>query len=208
MGKSDHSCDAAARNTLPSGRLSWDLHLKLRRRAAAWACVGAIAVAGIYVAVLAAANSLEHAAAEFGELAPWMVPIILGFGLQAGLFAYARAAAAGQPSASAHGVVASSGTSTLSMVACCAHHLTDVLPLLGLAGAAVFLSTYQRLFLLLGLLSNIMGVVYLLGVLGKHRLFPEESWLSVLVRWPVDRALPFVAVLAAAAFVIGIAATR
>jgi hypothetical protein len=79
------------------------------------------------------------------------------------------------------------------MVACCAHHLTDVLPLIGLAGAAVFLTAYQSIFLLLGLLSNVVGIVYLLGVLRRHGLFPTEgSWLSTAARWAAARVLPVV----------------
>jgi hypothetical protein len=76
------------------------------------------------------------------------------------------------------------------MVACCAHHLTDVLPVIGLAGAATLLATYQDVLLLLGVLSNVVGVTYMLGLLRKHRLYPSRaSLLSVALRWPVDRAL-------------------
>lgn len=79
------------------------------------------------------------------------------------------------------------------MIACCAHHLTDVLPVVGLAGAAMFLAAYQSLFLLLGVLSNLVGTVYLLGLIRRHGLFPRDaSLLSRSVRWPVDRALPYV----------------
>jgi presenilin-like A22 family membrane protease len=91
------------------------------------------------------------------------------------------------------------------MVACCAHHLTDVLPLVGLAGAAFFLAAYQWLFLLLGVLSNLVGLVFMLGQLRKHRLHPARpSLLSLTLAWPADRAVPYV--LAASAAVFGIAA--
>ena len=48
------------------------------------------------------------------------------------------------------------------MLACCAHHLSDVLPILGVSGAAVFLSAYQTPLLWLGLAMNLAGVAYLL----------------------------------------------
>ena len=159
----------------------------------------------VYVSVLVAANSVEHAVTEFGRLWQWMVSIILGFGLQLGLFAYARGAASERNTTSARGVVGSGGTSTLSMVACCAHHLTDVLPLIGLAGAAVFLTAYQSVFLLLGLLSNVVGIVYLLALLRRHGLFPREgSWLSTAVRWAGARILPVVVFACTVALGVGI----
>jgi hypothetical protein len=48
------------------------------------------------------------------------------------------------------------------MLACCAHHLTDVLPLLGVSAAAVFLNAYKTPLLWLGVLMNLAGVAYLL----------------------------------------------
>lgn len=210
MGRVQHLSEegpavSEAKNARPEGRVNWTLHRRLRLRAAAWGGAGAVFLALIYVGVLVAANSMEHAVTEFVRLWQWMIPIILGFALQVGLFAYARGVASEQATTGVRAVVASSGTSTLSMVACCAHHLSDVLPLVGLAGAAVFLGAYQSLFLLLGVLSNVVGLAYLLGVIRRHGLFPRErSWLSMSVRWPIDRAFPLVFFLCAAAFAIGI----
>ena len=48
----------------------------------------------------------------------------------------------------------SGGTSVTAMVACCLHHVTDVLPILGLSAAATFLTRYQRPFMLIGLGMN------------------------------------------------------
>ncbi len=53
---------------------------------------------------------------------------------------------------------ASGGTSTAAMVACCAHHVTDILPLAGLSAATTFLANYQVPFMLLGLAMNLAGV--------------------------------------------------
>jgi hypothetical protein len=170
-----------------------------------WGVSGGAGLVAVYVGVLALANSTEHALGEFRRLWYWMVPLIMGFALQIGLFGYARTATRGGTMAPAHGVVVSGGTSTLSMVACCAHHLTDVLPLIGLAGAALFLTSYQTLFLLLGLLSNIVGLVYMLGVLHRHRLFPEKrGLLSRTMRGPVERAFLPVATASALIFLAAI----
>jgi hypothetical protein len=48
------------------------------------------------------------------------------------------------------------------MLACCAHHLSDVLPIIGVSGAAVFLNQYKTPLLALGVAMNVLGVLYLL----------------------------------------------
>jgi hypothetical protein len=192
----------------PGGRIEWDLHRVLRRRASTWSILAAAGLVVVYVGLLALANSLEHALGEFQRLWYWMVPLILGFAAQVGLFAYARTATRGEGSVHARGVAASGGTSTLSMVACCAHHLTDVLPLIGLAGAAMFLAQYQNLFLLLGVLSNVVGLVYVLGLLHQHGLYPRRaSLLSLCARWPLHRALPAIAIVCGLVFVAAVIVT-
>lgn len=185
-------------------RVPIELHRRARLRAFGAGVVGGAALVLVYIATLALANSLEHAVTEFVRLRYWMVPLILGFAVQVGLFAYARLATRDNAAPHAHGVVASGGASTMSMVACCAHHLTDVLPLVGLAGAAVFFSEYQSLFLLVGVLSNVVGLVYLLGLLAKHGLYAPDTVAATLLKWPIDKAFPFVL---AAALLIMLVAT-
>ena len=60
-------------------------------------------------------------------------------------------------------------TSTTAMVACCLHHVTDVLPILGLSAAATYLTRYQRPFMLLGLGMNILGILVMLIILYRER---------------------------------------
>jgi hypothetical protein len=45
------------------------------------------------------------------------------------------------------------------MLACCAHHLVDLLPLVGLSAAAVFLNAYRTPLFLLGIAMNVFGIV-------------------------------------------------
>jgi len=71
----------------------------------------------------------------------------------------------------------SGGTSVTAMVACCLHHATDVLPLLGLSAAATFLTRYQRPFMILGLGMNIFGIIFMLTVLYREyqRIRPIQN---------------------------------
>lgn len=163
------------------GGLPWAVHHRLRMHAIFWGMIAAAFLFGLYVALVGWANSWQHALTEFTRLWYWMAPLVAGFGLQVGLYDYARGAA--RSGAHPHGspIMASGGASTLSMAACCAHHLADVLPIIGLSGAGLFLSTYQELFLLVGIMSNALGILYLLSVIGRHRLAPSQgSMLSLL----------------------------
>ena len=101
-----------------------------------------------------------------------MTPVFIGFGLQVALFTILRfrlfipVAPAGTGA-----IIGTSGvTSTAAMLACCIHHVTDVLPILGLSAAASFLAQYQRPFILLSLGMTSVGILIMLGILFReHR---------------------------------------
>ena len=78
---------------------------------------------------------------------------------------------------SAAGVtVAGTGTSTVAMVACCAHHLTDALPVLGLSGAAIFLNDFRIPLMAVGLGVNAVGVLVMLRLaVAHHRQLRQEG---------------------------------
>jgi hypothetical protein len=59
--------------------------------------------------------------------------------------------------------------SAAAMVACCAHHAVDVLPLVGLTAAATLLAEYRIPFMLLGLGTTITGIVVMLVILWRER---------------------------------------
>ena len=58
-------------------------------------------------------------------------------------------------------IAATGGISATSMVACCAHHLVDVLPILGFSALFLFLAKYQLFFIILGITSNIIGIIFM-----------------------------------------------
>lgn len=186
----------------------WETHRRLRGVAFLWGVGAAAALMGFYALVLGLANSFAHAVDDFVRLWPWMTALTAGFAVQVGLFTYARKAARDRGTAAARGMAASGGTSAASMVACCAHHLTDVLPLIGLTGAAFFLASYQSLFLFLGVLANLVGVVFMLGEIRRHGFVPERrSLLTVSASWPADRAVPYALGIAVVAFAFAVVLT-
>lgn len=111
------------------------------------------------------AGSWAAAFSQFRSLWYYMLPLSIGFGIQVGLYANLRSK---MKNSTSKGMMAgSTATSTLGMIACCAHHLTDVLPIIGLSAVSVFLVNYQIQLLLIGIASNVIGIIYLLRITRK-----------------------------------------
>ena len=134
--------------------------------------LGALALFALYLFIVTIAQGWQHAVELFWQ-DRWVVfPIILGFGVQAGLYTVLKMrlfvpVASTGPSGPMMGVGGT--TSTLAMVACCAHHVTDVLPILGLTAAATFLAEYRTVFMLVGLGTTLVGIAVMLVILVKER---------------------------------------
>jgi len=133
---------------------------------------GALLLTGLYFGIVSWAESPQHAVELFWE-DRWIVfPIIIGFGVQAGLYTilkfrlFVPLATIG-PSGPMMG--AGGTTSTIAMVACCAHHVADVLPILGLTAAATFLAQYRIAFMLVGLGTTLLGILFMLYILIRER---------------------------------------
>ena len=139
--------------------------------------LGSALIASFYLGTLTWLQGWEYASRQFARDRLYVVPIILGFGVQAALYSILRFRLF-VPIQSTHHtgsmMGASGGTSAAAMVACCLHHVTDVLPILGLSAAATFLTRYQRPFMVVGLAMNLAGIIVILIILlrEKRRLQP------------------------------------
>lgn len=129
--------------------------------------IGLVAAAGLalfYAMVVGGVGGLGHLRQQAMTDWPWLTLILAGFGTQVALFAELRrrrrlhaamrATAGGGAAASAVG-----------MVACCAHHIADLIPVIGASSAAVFLTDYRVPIMLAGIAVNAIGVL-----LAAHRL--------------------------------------
>jgi hypothetical protein len=123
--------------------------------------LGSILIASFYLGILTWAQGWGYAASQFMRDRWYVIPIIIGFGVQAALYSILRFRL--------FMLGTSGGTSATTMIACCLHHITDVLPILGLSAAATFLTRYQRPFMLIGLTMNVIGVIVMLFVLYRER---------------------------------------
>lgn len=137
---------------------------------AACGLAGATALIGLYLGIVAWAQGLTHARELLWGDRYFVAAIALGFGTQVGLFVWLRRIARRWRMRGAAGVtVTGAGTSTAAMVACCAHHATDVLPVVGLSAAAIFLNEYRLPIMAAGLAMNALGVAVLLRLALRER---------------------------------------
>jgi len=134
--------------------------------------LGSVFIASFYIGILTWAQGWEYASSQLVRDRWYVIPIIVGFGVQAALYAILRFRLFIPIPSTGHAgsmMGASGGTSATAMVACCIHHVTDVLPILGLSAAASFLTRYQRPFMFMGLVMNLIGIGAMLFVLYRER---------------------------------------
>jgi len=106
-----------------------------------------------YLAVISFFQSVELAFLNLRSLWYLVFPLAIGFGTQIGLYTSIKHTAAMTGT-----VAGTGGVSAGSMVACCSHFLLNLIPIVGLSGIAVFLAAYQKEFLGIGIVSNVIGI--------------------------------------------------
>jgi len=121
---------------------------------------GLLAAAGLaafYTAVVGWTSGADHFADQARADWPYLSLIVAGFGIQVALLVELRhrrrarhleQAAAG----------AGAGSSAVGMVACCAHHLADLAPIVGVSAAATFITDWRVEFMLAGIAVNALGI--------------------------------------------------
>ena len=122
----------------------------------------------LYLTIVTLAQDAAHAFQQLREDLWFVAPIALGLGAQVALYGELRRlhrASRGHATLTA----ASAGVSGTAMLACCAHHLTDVLPVLGLSGAAIFLNELKTPLAFVGLATTAAGVAYMGRHVGRMR---------------------------------------
>jgi hypothetical protein len=156
--------------------------------------IGALALIAIYLGILSLLQSPAHAFGQLSQDWPWVGLVALGFGAQIGLYTYLRQIIQSMKLAGADAssrmvpvdscvrdgasramTGAGTGASTVGMIACCAHHIADVAPLLaltgasGLAGLITFVGTFKIPIIVFGLLVNLVGIGLSLRTIRRER---------------------------------------
>ena len=140
---------------------------------------GALALVGLYLGIVTWAQGADHALELLWSDRLFVGLISAGFGTQVGLFVDLQLLQRAMARESVALAGAGTATSSISMVACCAHHLADVLPIVGLSGLAVFLVEFRTPLMLLGIATNLAGIAVMLRQLmrirGGYRLVSGRS---------------------------------
>src|SRR3989338_6140893 len=136
---------------------------------------GVIAAGGLilfyFIVMGISSKSWSATISQFQDLWYWMMLLSVGFGTQIGLYTKLKSQMSKLKTTTQNSkliksgktIATTSGTaSSISMVACCAHHLSEVLPIIGLSGAAAFLTRYQIPLIMLGVIMNGFGIFYML----------------------------------------------
>ncbi|KKU52042.1 MAG: hypothetical protein A3H69_04760 [Candidatus Sungbacteria bacterium RIFCSPLOWO2_02_FULL_47_9] len=119
-----------------------------------------IVMLGAYFAILTLVSGWNFAQFQFLAFRYFIVSLAVGFGVQVGLYAYLKnIIRSGQGNGKILGVTGT--TSTAAMISCCAHYLTNVLPVLGAVGIITFVAQYQIQFFWIGLAFNLGGIVFM-----------------------------------------------
>lgn len=113
----------------------------------------------VYFGIVGIISGLDFAREEFVRNWYFFLPLMLGFGIQAGLYIHLRNLTA-RHGATGKAVAASGTTSGAAMVSCCAHYLVNVAPVLGATGFITVVAEYQTELFWAGLAFNAAGLAY------------------------------------------------
>ena len=128
-----------------------------------------------YLTLLLVTGDPAHPLTQMKLFQPWMSLLILGFGIQVGLYFLLKNGVSFQLNRQDNNqatIITGTGAtvSGLSMAACCAHHLADLIPILGFSAATILLTEYQEEILIFGVMANSLGLIFMIWMLfGKEK---------------------------------------
>jgi P-type Cu+ transporter len=128
-------------------------------RPAMFGMMATVALLVFYFGILSLVSGWDFAISQFAAFWYFVLPLAIGFGLQVALYVCLRQITTHDQCGK---VVATSGTtSTAAMISCCAHYLTNILPVIGTAGIISMIAQYQIEFFWVGLAFNAAGLAYI-----------------------------------------------
>lgn len=131
--------------------------------------IATVALLGFYFVLMRLLSGSWNATfSQFRALWYFMLPLSIGFGLQVGLYIRLREITKHHRS---NGVMmTNTTTSTVGMIAYCAHHIADVLPILGVSALSLFLVRFQTSILIIGIFSNGIGIFYMVKTIKNQKI--------------------------------------
>jgi len=142
------------------------------RRSVVLGAASGLLLSVVFVVVVGWLGGRDHLIRQVR--ADWWLfaPLALGFAIQVALMVELRRRHRLAAAASSASIGGSAGVSGVGMLACCAHHVADLVPLAGATGMATFLTGVQRPAMVAGLLVNGVAIAIALRRLGRVRPLP------------------------------------
>ncbi len=141
--------------------------------------LGMLALLSAYLLILTAVSGWDFTLDQFYSFGYYIVGLAAGFGIQIGLYTYLRGDVH-QGDGSGKVLAVSGTTSTAAMISCCAHYLTNILPVLGAAGIITLVAQYQTELFWFGLASNAAGIFYIGNKVAKFAAAEARKEPSIL----------------------------
>ena len=162
--------------------------------------IASLSVLLLYFLIMILFNPLNMALLQFSSMWYWILLLSLGFGIQVGLFAFIR-----QQNKINSGTLIVSGTTSIgSMIACCVHHVSDIAPILGLSVVAIFFSKYQVPFILLGLFSNMIGILMMFRIIKNCGIKTNSKSINNINKYNIDFLIKVIALLGIISIILSI----
>jgi hypothetical protein len=111
-------------------------------------------MAALYVVVLVATSGVSHLSEQWGRYGILLFVLWVLFGAQVALLIDLRR---GRTSRLAATDAAAAGSTAVGMLACCAHHVAEIVPVLASVGLASALVAWQPWILGLALVLSLVG---------------------------------------------------
>jgi hypothetical protein len=140
-----------------------------------WGVVGVLGMAVFYALVVGGlSGSVEHLYDQIQLDWYLLIPILVGFGAQITVMAELRRRHRLMGAAMGAGA-AGTGASSAGMIACCAHHIGELLPFLGATAATTFLYEARVAFMIVGVGINAFALAIGISRLRKTPLMITEE---------------------------------
>ena len=119
-----------------------------------------IAIMAFYLVAVGTISSQAYLKGQLAQFWYYIVLLAVGFGIQIALYSYLKSLhCARMPKAT---LAASSTSSVLAMLACCAHYLITILPIFGIMTFVAAVYKYQVPLFWIGLLFSAIGIINML----------------------------------------------
>jgi Cu+-exporting ATPase len=127
--------------------------------------VATITLLGVYIAIVSLVSGWEFMLDQISQFWYYVLSLAVGFGIQVGLYIYLKNAI--KQNSSPRVLAVSGATSIVTMISCCTHYLVNLLPILGAVGIITIISQYQIQLFWVGLIFNLLGIIYMLNRVRK-----------------------------------------